>query len=352
MIASKPAHIIIVNGGKKMGKKFVLVLSVILLLVAGALTAYFITRRIPMDPSNHGNTPANLQNSGLFFEMDGKVFFSNANDNNCLYSMNPDETKPKRMTTMGVKYINGAEGYLYFYMDSTSKSGKVTGLGAASNQYGLYRCREDGQKLTCLHRDFCGEVQLCGEYLYYQVKTDGGSLHKIRCDKKELKKVNDEMISPVCYDNGIIYYTGLTTDHDIHVLNTTNDSTSTIYSGYMFYPTVQDGYLYYLNGDENYSIWRVNLSNGNNERITTDRCDCFTLNRQHIYYAFSNADAPALKMCDLDGANPVVLFNGVVNSLNLTSRYLYFKIFGGDNQLYHMPLDMSSAPEAFFVIDK
>ena len=336
-----------------MGKKFVLVLSIILLLAAGGLTAYILSKQIPMDPSNHGNTAGNLQNSGLFFEMDGKVFFSNANDSNCLYSMNPDETKPKRLTTMGAKYINGADGYLYFYMDSTSKSGKVTGLGGATNQFGLYRCKTDGQKLTCLHRDFCGEVQLCGEYLYYQVKdAEGGTLNKIRCDKKDLTKVKDEMISPVCYDNGIIYYTGITGDHSIHTLNTGNDSTATLFSGYMFYPVVQDGYLYYLNGDENYSIWRINLSNGVNEQITTDRCDCFTLNREHIYYAFSNAKSPALKMCDLNGGNTIVLYNGVVNSLNLTSRYLYFKLYGGDNQLYHMPLDMSSGPEAFFVIDK
>ena len=341
-----------VNGGKKMNKKFILIFSCILLLAAGGLTMFLITRQIPMDPSNHGNIPGNLQNGGLFFEMDGKVFFSNANDHDCLYSMNVDESSPKRLSTMCAKYINGADGYLYFYMDSTNKSDKVTGLGAASNQYGLYRCKANGEKLTCLHRDFCGEVQLCGEYVYYQVKTGGGSLWKIRCDKKELTQVADEMVSPVCYDNGYIYYTGVSKDHDIHMLRTSNDSSTTVIYGNDFFPVAQDGYLYYMKGNANYTIWRTNLSNGAEEQITTDRADCFTMDRQHIYYSNSVSDTPGLIRCDLDGSNRITLYNGVVNSINLTSRYVYFKVFGNDNQLYHMPLDLSQAAGPFFVITK
>ena len=34
-----------------------------------------------------------------------------------------------------------------------------------------------------------------------------------------------------------------------------------------------------------------------------------------------------------------VLFEGVTNSLNVTSHYLYFKVYGNDDVVYHMPLD-------------
>ena len=335
-----------------MNKKFLVIFVLLLLGLAGALAGYFITKRIPMDDLNHGNTHGNLQNGGLFFEMDGKVYFSNANDYDCLYIMNPDESDPKRLTTMRAKYINGADGILYFYMDSTTKSDKVKGLGSATNQYGIYRCRANGGDLTCMHRDFCHEVQLCGKYLFYQVTTGGGSLYKIRCDKKDLTQVKDEMISPICYDNGIIYYTGVTGDHNIHTFNTETGRDTTVIYGNYFFPVVQDGYIYYMNADSNYSIWRTNLSNGDQELVTSDRCDCFTVDREHVYYAFSNAKTPALRRCDLNGANKIDLYSGVVNSINLTSRYLYFKVFGNDHQLYHIPLDLSSGAEPFFVISK
>jgi hypothetical protein len=117
-------------------------------------------------------------------------------------------------------------------------------------------------------------------------------------------------------------------------------------------PVVNNGYLYYLNGRSNYSLWRMNLSTGVEELVSSDRMDCFTLNDQYVYYSFSNATAPALKRCDVNGSNPIVLYEGVVNSINLTSRYVYFKVYGNDDLFYHMPLDASRAATPFEVTTK
>ena len=67
-----------------MNRKYLLFFALILTIVAGTLTLYFLDKRVPMSPLNHGNIPGNMQNGGLFFEMDGKVYFSNASDDGCL----------------------------------------------------------------------------------------------------------------------------------------------------------------------------------------------------------------------------------------------------------------------------
>jgi hypothetical protein len=123
-----------------------------------------------------------------------------------------------------------------------------------------------------------------------------------------------------------------------------------VVSGFYFFPVVQDGYLYYLNGTSNYSLWRTNLTTGEQQLVTSDRCDCFTMDRNYIYYSYSNAMNPSLRRCDLDGGNKLVLFEGVVNSINITSRYIYFKQFGNDNMYYHIPVDLSSPASPFTVI--
>ena len=317
------------------------------LIVVLLLLIYFWDQRIIKDPSDVGNTAGNLNNGGYFFEMGNKVYFANPYDNDCLYSMDIDETHLKRLSSMRTKYISGANGFLYFYMDSTKKAGKTTGLGAATNQFGIYRCKANGRNQECLVRDFCGEMQLCGEYVYFQVKkSGGGTLEKIRVDKKDRSTVNaEEMISPVCYDKGIIYYTGVNTDHSIHAIDTTShDRTYDVLPGHLFYPVVTGGYIYYINGDSNYSLWRTNLYSGETQIITSERIDNFTMNNQHIYYTYSNGLASQLKRCDLDGSNKLVLFQGVTNSLNLTSRYLYFKVYLKDDVMYHIPLDGSAGP--------
>ena len=333
-----------------MSRRSVLIILLLVLFIAGFFTYYIIDRRIPMDPANVGNTAGNLQNKGYFFEMDGKVFFANSSDNYCLYSMNVDESKPKRLSTMGTRYINGADGILYFYMDSTRKSSSVSGLGSATNQYGIYRCKANGANETCLHRDFCGEVNLCGEYVYYQSQSEGGTLRKIRCDKKEQSKVADEMISPVCYSDRTIYYTGVTADHDIHTMFTNaGDTTQTFLQGYLFFPVVQDGYIYYLDGDKDYSLWRTNLYSGESQLLSTARIDCFNVDRLHIYYSTSASETPALVRCNLDGSDQTILYEGIVNSINLTSQYIYFKLYDDDSMFYHMPIDGSGAATPFIV---
>ena len=303
---------------------------------------YLFSKQIPRDPSDFGNTAGNLHNKGLFFEMDGKVYFSNPYDYDCLYSMNLDESNPKRLTSMRAQYISGANGFLYFYMDSTKKSNKVTGLGTVSNQYGIYRCKVNGSDQECLLRDFCGEVQLCGEYLYYQTKLNGGALNKIRVDKKEKQVVAPEMISPVCYDKGTIYYTGVSEDHYIHAMDTkSGDISRDFLYGHLFYPVVMDNYIYYMNGDANYSLWRANLYTGETECVINERLDNYTMDHYYIYYTYSNNTSSQLKRCTVDGYDRTVLYEGVTNCLNLTSRYLYFKVYGNDDVVYHMPLDGS-----------
>jgi len=335
-----------------MTKRTAVTFAIITLIIAFVVAAHVREQRIPMFPTDHGNTASNLHNSGLVFEMDGKVFFSNPSDNNCLYSMDVNESNPKRLTSMGVKYINGANGMLYFYMDSTHKSNNVTGLGSVTNQYGIYRCKTNGRNQTCLLRELCEEVQLCGEYLYYQVTPNGGSLEKIRVDQTNRSTVANEKISPVCYNNGTIYYTGVTSDHNIHTLQTTaGDAKGTAIEGNYFCPVVQGNYIYYMNGDDNYSLCRTNLASGEQEVIVSDRIDCFALNDAYIYYAFSSPTAPSLRRCNLDGSDTMILYNDVVNSINLSSKYVYFKVYGFDDVMYHMPLNGLSSASVFNVND-
>nr|WP_297703291.1 DUF5050 domain-containing protein [uncultured Butyrivibrio sp.] len=326
-----------------MNKRIIIGFLIVFVIIAGIMTFYVIDSRIPMDPADYGNSAGNLHNGGLFFEMDGKVYFSNPYDYDCLYSMNVDETHPKRLTSMRTKYISGANGFLYFYMDSTKTAGKVSGLGTATNQYGIYRCKVNGRDQVCLVRDFCGELQLCGEYIYYQTKLDGGALNKMRVDKTNKSVVAPEMISPVCYSNGYIYYTGVANDHHLHAINTkAGDSVSDVVGGNCFFPVVHNNYIYYMNGDYNYSLWRYDMYNGTNEQIVAERLDNFTMDDNYIYYTYSNNLNSALKRCDLDGDDQILLYPAVTNSLCLTSKYLYFKVYGVDDVVYHMPLDGSN----------
>lgn len=89
--------------------KIIVICCCILLLLVGFSVLKEVQERIPSnDISVTGNTGGNLNNHGLFAEADGRVYFSNAYDSGCLYSMNPDETDLK--SSPAVPLIPSASG--------------------------------------------------------------------------------------------------------------------------------------------------------------------------------------------------------------------------------------------------
>lgn len=105
-----------------MKKEWKILIGTGVLLIA-AIIFYAISLLNDRIPSNQisvtGNTGGNLNNDGLFAEADGKVYFSNAYDQGCLYSMNADETGLRKLVNSRASFINVGGEYLYYYMDSS-----------------------------------------------------------------------------------------------------------------------------------------------------------------------------------------------------------------------------------------
>ena len=165
--------------------KLMAILAISAVIIISGFTVMFFTQRVRMnDGYVTGNTAGNLNNKGLFCESDGVVYFSNAYDNGCLYSMNPDGTNMKKLTSSGVTSINADSHYLYYFLDSGQ-----TGDKFVQRNYGIYRSKLNGKNPKCLKRGNAIALQLCGNYLYYQnfdnYNENGTELFKIKIDKSE-----------------------------------------------------------------------------------------------------------------------------------------------------------------------
>lgn len=312
-------------------------------MVIALLTIFLVIsnfgRKIPSnDISVTGNTAGNLNNGGLFCELDGKVYFSNSYDNGCMYSMNVDETEIKKVTTSRVSSVNAAGDYLYYFLDSGSGG---QGFGYAIRTFGVYRSKSDGSDATCLVKDGCITMQLAGDYLYYQRYNnhDFTKLYKVKTDKSEDVLVSDSIINPAACHNGIIYFNGTETNHYLYALDTRTDSVSTVYEGDLWYPVYHQNYIYYMDVSSNYRLCRYSLSDNTVEVLTNDRVDTFNISNSYIYYQKSDTESPALMRMNLNGSNPEVVAEGIYNNINITSGYVYFNNFYDDTTIYHTPAD-------------
>lgn len=320
--------------------KVLLTAAMILLILVVFTVVSSISEKVPPnDISVTGNTAGNLNNGGLFAESNGKVFFSNAYDNGCLYSMNADETDFRKLTEAQANSINAGGNFIYYYMDSQQGGG--TGMGYVVRTYGIYRSRADGRRPLCLDRSAAVTMLLTGDYLYYQRynNTDYTRLYKVKTNKSESIQVSEDIINPSACANGVIYFSGTGKDHYLYALDTRTDTISTVFEGNLCFPSYQNGYIYYMDISSNYCLCRYSLSENTVEILTNDRVDTFNVGEHFIYYQKNSATDPALMRMGLDGSNPEIVAPGNYEHIHLTSTYAYFNAFGQDVPVYHTPVN-------------
>lgn len=311
-----------------------------LLFLGGFLLSYLQGRVSPNPAGTIGNTPGNLHNGGLFCESEGIVYFSNAADADSLYAMNPDESEPRKLGDMPVRNLLAGGDYLYYFQQ---KSQDTTGFGSVTNTHSFNRCKRNGKSAVSLTRDVIVSGQLVDNYLYLlSAGKNAPSFYKMKIDKSQTVQLADYAIDPACAYNGTIYYNGTLDDHALYSLNTSNDVSSKIWDGNLWYPVIDGDFLYYMDVENHYRLCRYSLSGQSVEILTKDRVDCFNVGNGFIYYQKNDAVSPQLICMHTDGSNAFVLADGNFTSINMTSRYVYFKEFGTDTVLYHSSLGSGS----------
>ncbi len=321
---------------KKEAKIVLIAVGIVLIFFAAALGMMFMGQ-IKMNPEGTvGNTAGNINNSGLFCEYDGRVYFSNVFDGGSLFVMNPDETELKRLKTLKVRNILAGGSYLYYFQTGSSSS--ESGPGQIQGVRSFDRCKLNGSSSASLTRDTVVSAQLVDNYLYLLTAPRTGPLfYKIRIDKKDKVTLAEYNLNPACAENGVIYYNNTQEDHYLYALNTKTEAASIVWRGNLWNPVKEGDYVYYMDVANNYRLCRYSLSQDVIEVLTHDRVDCFNVGGGYIYYQKNGADAQLKRMLT-DGSNVAVIAEGNYTNINMTSQYVYFQPFGDETVMYHSPL--------------
>lgn len=327
---------------KKNSMITVFTIAIIVVVLFIGILSGFLNGRVASNPAGTiGNTAGNINNSGLFCEHDGMVYFANSFDNNSLYSMNPAEGEVTKLNDVTLCNILAGGNYLYYFRYDT---GGDTGLGSVRSVKSFNRCKLNGKDAVSLSRDVVTKAQLVGDYLYMLVAADTPEFYKMKIDKSEKNLLAAYEINPACAESGTIYYNGTQYEHYLYGLETANDVSYEIWQGNVWYPVKQDDYIYYLDVAENYRLCRYSLTNHVVEVLTDERIDCFNVGNGYIYYQ-TNGDTPALKWMYPDGTGSQTVAEGNYTKINMTSQYVYFQEFGSEITTYHTPLGSTGYEE-------
>lgn len=329
---------------KKQNNSLKAIIILVFVIVALLLTVLIglVSSRMPSNPPGTvGNTAGNLNNSGLFCEKDGVVYFSNSFDGGSLYSMTPSEGELRKLSEVTACNILTGGKYLYYFRYGTATG---EGLGSVRTVKSFNRCKLNGDDTTSLTRDVVVKAQLVGDYLYMLVAGDTPEFYKMKTDKSEKSLLADYEINPACAENGTIYYNGTQYEHYLYGLETANDTSYVIWKGNLWYPVKQGDYIYYLDVAENYRLCRYSLTDNVIEVLTNERVDCYNVNGNYLYYQ-TNSSTPALKFMYTDGSGVQTVAEGVYTNINITSQFVYFQEFSSDITTYHSYLGSTTYEE-------
>lgn len=311
-------------------------IAIILALILAALVFDKAVSVQPNDESVTGNTASNLYNGGLFCEVNGKVYFSNAYDNGSLYVMNPDETDIKKLNSVSVNSIN-SDGKRIYYSQTGKTSG--SGLGYMRKNTGLFSCTTKGGSSINYSLSPVQKVVLSGNNLIYQNYSveENATIYGIGIDKSNDHMITDEFIDPSSIYFDTIYYSGVGLDHYLYNMDINTGKSSCLWEHNVYNPIYSnDGWVYFIDLETNYELHRYNPSTGIEMTLADERVDFFNMIGNVIYYQVSTGKNPGIRRVLIDGSAGDTLVSGVFTNLQTTSEYLYFTEFGKDVPVYHI----------------
>lgn len=320
----------------KKNLKPILIFIIILILAGGLAFLSYWSEKIPANPDGTiGNTAGNLNNGGLFCEHKGRVYFANPEDSNCLYSMTVDETDVQKLYAGNVCNILTGGEYVYYFM----REPVGTSLDNLRVSHAFFRSELDGEKTKILTKDVVIHTQLVNDTLYIlTVDKKGPVFYRMNTDRSHYKELDRNNINPSCAYDGMIYYNGTFLNHYLYALDTQTDTSNVLWKGNLWYPVLEGNYFYYLDVENNYRLCRYDYTKEVVEILTHDRVDCFNVGSGYIYYQCNSKEEPALKRMQLDGSDVTIIAEGNYTAIHMTSKYVYFKEFGEDNNWYHSPI--------------
>lgn len=311
-------------------KKLLIFLLAITIVGVGGIFLYTYNRTFQNDENEVGNTIGNIYNGGLFSEQDGNIYFSNSNDNGCLYVTDTNLIDFKKIHDDKAVYINVDENYIYYIRANNTRQDSYKNI-LLYNNTGIYRINQNGADIKSISYNPGAYLTLKGNTLYYQ-KYDvekGLFLHQNSTDGTHERLLIEDAVIPAMIIDDQLYYAGLSQNHNLNQFDLSSYNGQTFYEGGFLYPIIHDGYLYYMNVEDDYKIYRMSFDGSEPEIIVNKRCATFniTTNGKFIYYQVDDGKNNGMNRIYLETMESEVLLSGNYKQIHVTTNYVFFRDF-------------------------
>ena len=233
---------------------------------------------------------------GLAARENGYIYFLNPEDGNRIYRMKNDGTGQEKITEDRAKFLTVCEGWVYY--------------SSPGNGLHFFRYKVDGSAREKLYETSMSNFTIIGDTIYMETVTSSERLHVLKIDGSGYTRISSGKVMSPFYYKGLIYSCAVRSDMQVY---TTKEYVN------------EDGVFAY-------SYDKVKGVRATNIVAVNDR----------IYYA-NAGDEDKLYSANLDGTDPVLVYDATVADINIYNGYLYFTNVGDYSMVYRCALDGSDA---------
>lgn len=330
-------------------KKFLVPAIIVIFFILIFFLIKIFSRTIYNDDNAYGNTAGNLFNGGLYSELNGKIYFSNTNDDGALYRMDLDGTNFKMLYSDKVGYINAIGHYIYYVRMNNAKQNSSSNIFNFNN-VGIYRTNLNGSGLKMLYDNPSGLLNVHGNSVYYQHynKEDGLNFYSVNIDGSEEKMISRDAIMPISIVDNSLYYAGTEDDHNIYTMDLKTEQNATIYTGNCYAPIVNNKSIFYMSLADNYAIYRMNLDGSDPTPVVNERCSTFNITSDggYLYYQVDDNKNNRICIMNVTTGDSDTIREGNYKQIHITSNFMFFTDFS-DELTYYMPVGSSDNISTF-----
>jgi hypothetical protein len=318
----------------KMIYKLLIILATATIIAMVAILIYNSNRTYFNEDNEIGNTTGNIYNGGLFCEQDGKIFFSNDAADGSLYVMDSDLSDMKMVYDDKAVFINADENYVYYVRANNTRENNAGNILMFFNT-GLYRVKHNGKGLKSFTGNPGAYLMLHGNNLYFQRYDVGVGLylHKYQIDGALNRLLLEDAVIPATVIDNSLIYNGYSKDHNINAMDLSSFTFHPRFEGNYYYPIFQGDYIYYLDMDEKYKIYRMNLDGSNPTLLVNERCFTYNITNdgKFLYYQVDDGKNNRICRMNLETLVSETLMDGNYKQIHITDNYVFFKDFDNTN---------------------
>ena len=252
----------------------------------------------------------NAVNKGLYYEADGRIYFSNDKDKGFLYQMKSDGSDLGRVTYDECSSVVYYDGYIYY---SNASDGSC-----------LYRITPDGKKRKKICNDMVEGLNILDGYIYYISGSDRRAIYKIAIDGTERQRLDNDGARELTLYGDTLYFVNCAKNDSVYAIKTDGSQKKRLIKDEAAFINIYKNRIYYKNETNNGAIYSANIDGQETTEVIPNNASYINVYKDKIYFSNKN-DKNRLYRCNLDGSELKCLCTDNVLLLNVAANTLYFK---------------------------